>query len=94
MNPPSLEKQAWKPGNVLSPVPAVLVSCGGVGAWKRAKRVKMLNSPGLNFLSALSVLSAFMEAPRPERARLLAVAFRDLLRLDVELVASAANGRP
>lgn len=34
MNPPSLEKQAWKPGNVLSPVPAVLVSCGGVGAWK------------------------------------------------------------
>jgi flavin reductase (DIM6/NTAB) family NADH-FMN oxidoreductase RutF len=24
-----IEKQAWKPGNVLSPVPVVLVSCGG-----------------------------------------------------------------
>jgi flavin reductase (DIM6/NTAB) family NADH-FMN oxidoreductase RutF len=27
--PPPIEKQAWKPGNVLSPVPVVLVSCGG-----------------------------------------------------------------
>jgi len=24
-----IEKQAWKPGNVLAPVPVVLVSCGG-----------------------------------------------------------------
>ncbi len=24
-----IEKQSWKPGNVLSPVPVVLVSCGG-----------------------------------------------------------------
>ena len=24
-------KQAWKPGNVLSPVPVVMVSCGGAG---------------------------------------------------------------
>jgi flavin reductase (DIM6/NTAB) family NADH-FMN oxidoreductase RutF len=29
-----IEKQSWKPGNVLSPVPAVLVSCGGVREWK------------------------------------------------------------
>jgi flavin reductase (DIM6/NTAB) family NADH-FMN oxidoreductase RutF len=29
-----IEKQSWKPGNVLSPVPAVLVSCGGVKGWK------------------------------------------------------------
>jgi flavin reductase (DIM6/NTAB) family NADH-FMN oxidoreductase RutF len=28
------EKHAWKPGNVLSPVPAVLVSCGGTRGWK------------------------------------------------------------
>jgi len=28
------EKQSWKPGNVLSPLPAVLVSCGGGPAWK------------------------------------------------------------
>ncbi len=28
------EKHAWKPGNVLSPVPAVLVSCGGTQGWK------------------------------------------------------------
>ncbi|RJP94454.1 MAG: flavin reductase family protein [Desulfobacteraceae bacterium] len=28
------EKQSWKPGNVLSPVPVVLVSCGGVSDWK------------------------------------------------------------
>lgn len=27
-------KQSWKPGNVLSPVPAVLVSCGGTSEWK------------------------------------------------------------
>lgn len=27
-------KQSWKPGNVLSPVPAVLVSCGGTRGWK------------------------------------------------------------
>jgi len=26
-----IEKQSWKPGNVLSPVPVVLVSCGGNG---------------------------------------------------------------
>jgi flavin reductase (DIM6/NTAB) family NADH-FMN oxidoreductase RutF len=25
----AIEKQAWKPGNVLAPVPVVLVSCGG-----------------------------------------------------------------
>jgi flavin reductase (DIM6/NTAB) family NADH-FMN oxidoreductase RutF len=29
-----IEKQAWKPGNLLSPAPAVLVSCGGTGGWK------------------------------------------------------------
>ncbi len=29
-----IEKQSWKPGNVLSPVPAVLVSCGGTRGWK------------------------------------------------------------
>ncbi|MHB9099497.1 MAG: flavin reductase family protein [Syntrophales bacterium] len=29
-----VEKHAWKPGNVLSPVPAVLVSCGGARGWK------------------------------------------------------------
>lgn len=29
-----VEKHAWKPGNVLSPVPAVLVSCGGTQGWK------------------------------------------------------------
>lgn len=29
-----LEKQIWKPGNLLAPVPAVLVSCGGSGGWK------------------------------------------------------------
>jgi flavin reductase (DIM6/NTAB) family NADH-FMN oxidoreductase RutF len=29
-----IEKQSWKPGNVLAPVPAVLVSCGGVPEWK------------------------------------------------------------
>jgi flavin reductase (DIM6/NTAB) family NADH-FMN oxidoreductase RutF len=29
-----IEKLNWKPGNVLSPVPAVLVSCGGTNEWK------------------------------------------------------------
>lgn len=29
-----IEKHTWKPGNVLSPVPAVLVSCGGTRGWK------------------------------------------------------------
>ncbi|MBU0699468.1 MAG: flavin reductase family protein [Proteobacteria bacterium] len=29
-----MEKQAWKPGNVLSPLPVVLVSCGGAQGWK------------------------------------------------------------
>ena len=29
-----IKKQSWKPGNVLSPVPAVLVSCGGIRDWK------------------------------------------------------------
>jgi flavin reductase (DIM6/NTAB) family NADH-FMN oxidoreductase RutF len=29
-----IEKQSWKPGNILSPVPAVLVSCGGTQGWK------------------------------------------------------------
>ena len=32
--PPRLEKLAWKPSTLLSPVPAVMVSCGGVGHWK------------------------------------------------------------
>jgi flavin reductase (DIM6/NTAB) family NADH-FMN oxidoreductase RutF len=27
-------KKSWKPGNMLSPVPVVLVSCGGVREWK------------------------------------------------------------
>jgi flavin reductase (DIM6/NTAB) family NADH-FMN oxidoreductase RutF len=27
-------KKSWKPGNMLSPVPVVLVSCGGVRQWK------------------------------------------------------------
>jgi flavin reductase (DIM6/NTAB) family NADH-FMN oxidoreductase RutF len=30
----SFEKQSWKPGNVLSPLPVVLVSCGGDPEWK------------------------------------------------------------
>ncbi len=30
----SIEKQSWKPGNVLSPAPPVLVSCGGTEGWK------------------------------------------------------------
>jgi len=29
-----IEKQSWKPGNVLWPAPAVLVSCGGTRGWK------------------------------------------------------------
>ena len=29
-----IEKQSWKPGNVLSPAPPVLVSCGGTQGWK------------------------------------------------------------
>ena len=29
-----IEKQSWKPGNVLSPTPPVLVSCGGTGGWR------------------------------------------------------------
>lgn len=29
-----VKKLSWKPGNMLSPVPAVLVSCGGSGGWK------------------------------------------------------------
>ena len=28
------KKQSWKPGNMLSPVPVVLVSCGGTKEWK------------------------------------------------------------
>lgn len=35
MPPPSANaKLAWKPGTMLAPVPAVLVSCGGTGIWK------------------------------------------------------------
>jgi flavin reductase (DIM6/NTAB) family NADH-FMN oxidoreductase RutF len=30
-----IEKQSWKPGNVLSPAPPVLVSCGGTQRWKQ-----------------------------------------------------------
>ena len=30
----AVEKASWKPGNVLSPAPAVLVSCGGTQEWK------------------------------------------------------------
>ncbi|MBI5559633.1 MAG: flavin reductase family protein [Deltaproteobacteria bacterium] len=29
-----MDKQSWKPGNVLSPLPVVLVTCGGTAAWK------------------------------------------------------------
>ena len=29
-----IKKQSWKPGNVLWPVPVVLVSCGGTQDWK------------------------------------------------------------
>ena len=31
---PPAKKQSWKPGNMLFPVPAVLVSCGGTKEWK------------------------------------------------------------
>jgi flavin reductase (DIM6/NTAB) family NADH-FMN oxidoreductase RutF len=31
---PAVEKRSWKPGNVLSPLPAVLVTCGGTPEWK------------------------------------------------------------
>jgi len=31
---PVLEKISWKPGNVLAPLPAVLVTCGGTPQWK------------------------------------------------------------
>jgi flavin reductase (DIM6/NTAB) family NADH-FMN oxidoreductase RutF len=31
---PSIQKQSWKPGNMLFPIPAVLVSCGGTKGWK------------------------------------------------------------
>lgn len=30
----NIKKQSWKPGNVLWPCPAVLVSCGGTEDWK------------------------------------------------------------
>jgi len=29
-----IAKKSWKPGNMLSPVPVVLVSCGGTKGWK------------------------------------------------------------
>lgn len=29
-----MRKTSWKPGNMLSPVPVVLVSCGGTKGWK------------------------------------------------------------
>jgi flavin reductase (DIM6/NTAB) family NADH-FMN oxidoreductase RutF len=29
-----IEKRSWKPGNILSPAPPVLVSCGGMQEWK------------------------------------------------------------
>lgn len=29
-----IRKTSWKPGNMLSPVPVVLVSCGGAKGWK------------------------------------------------------------
>ncbi len=34
-NKKMIDKQSWKPGNVLAPVPAVLVSCGGNKKWKQ-----------------------------------------------------------
>lgn len=33
-NSEGTRKLSWKPGNMLCPVPVVLVSCGGVGGWK------------------------------------------------------------
>ena len=35
VNKKNIDKQSWKPGNVLAPVPAVLVSCGGTKKWKQ-----------------------------------------------------------
>ncbi len=32
--PSPTRKQAWKPANLLAPIPAVLVSCGGTREWK------------------------------------------------------------
>jgi flavin reductase (DIM6/NTAB) family NADH-FMN oxidoreductase RutF len=32
--PARIRKTSWKPGNMLSPVPVVLVSCGGTKGWK------------------------------------------------------------
>lgn len=29
-----IEKRSWKPGNILSPAPPILVSCGGMQEWK------------------------------------------------------------
>ncbi len=29
-----VKKQSWKPGNMLFPVPAALISCGGTKEWK------------------------------------------------------------
>ena len=34
-NRKQFDKQSWKPGNVLAPVPAVLVSCGGNNKWQQ-----------------------------------------------------------
>ena len=34
-NKKQFDKQSWKPGNVLAPVPAVLVSCGGNNKWQQ-----------------------------------------------------------
>ena len=34
-NKKQYDKQSWKPGNVLAPVPAVLVSCGGNNKWQQ-----------------------------------------------------------
>ncbi len=31
---PLIQKQSWKPGNMLFPVPAALISCGGTKEWK------------------------------------------------------------
>ena len=31
---PVVEKRSWKPGNVLAPLPAVLVTCGGTPPWE------------------------------------------------------------
>jgi len=34
MTKQAMAKVAWKPGTMLAPVPAVLVSCGGTGQWR------------------------------------------------------------